>query len=102
MKTHTKVINFILLFSVFSSCSEKTPIYDKYLQEINQDFLFSKQREYDVSIWLNGGSLVDNIKKIDLGFQINHVSPEIDDARNILMKFVNDYVEKINSSTKIR
>lgn len=100
-------ISFIIVLLIFlSSCTytrmdqdaqEYLVIYDK----IENQYIKDMQRKYGASIFGSGGSMMYNIKSVSLSFNlVGEVG--IEQARELYVKFVSEFLDRINTDSAIQ
>jgi len=93
----------ILSFCSFSflNAEEENRVYLRYTKEIINSFVGEMRSEYGLECYGSGGSMPDDVEKIDVLF-IARRTATIEEARKIEVCCVKRLLEKINSHEKIR
>ena len=108
MKKYLKTVSiFILILIPFTSCStekkeHKEPVYGKYVDEIVDSYVLYVKKQYGLKCFGSGGGFRYNVNNISLSFQTHPQKIGIEKARVLLVKCVEDLLERINQHEKIR
>lgn len=104
MKIHAKLIIAIFVLITGSNMSAKEPKshdYEKYVDEIVNDFVDDMEKKYELHCYGSGGSMPNDIEKINVLFAYYKKST-IDDARKMEVNAIQELLQRINAHEKIR
>jgi hypothetical protein len=94
------VFTFFIGLSL-NSKENKSPQYIKYVDEIVRDFVKDMEKKYKLHCYGSGGSMPNDVEKIDVLF-ISYQKSSLDDARKIEVAAIQELLQRINNHEKIR
>ncbi len=97
----TLVILMMLVGFKANAEDEKSAVYTKYVAEVTSAFLKEVYQEYGFRCGGSGGSMPYDVEKISVSLDANQ-SATVDQARELVVKLTERFVQIINAHEKIR
>jgi hypothetical protein len=94
----------LLLFSpynIFSAQHFKVPVYEKNADKLTDQVAKKITRETGLRLCGTGGGMMDNIQMMAMSFD-HYGEITVEEARELLLCCVNEYLSAINADEKIR
>lgn len=96
-----KMVCYLLMFVCSSLYSGESPLYIKYVEQIQNDFAKYVLQQERAQLLCTGGALSNDVLEINLDFDIIGRAT-IDQARRLFVKYAEPMIRMINSNRKIR
>src|SRR5271163_1992438 len=105
MFKHARFILFITIITLtgatLHSKEHYLPDYEEYVNEIVNDFVKDMGKKYKLHCYGSGGSMPNDVEKIDVLF-ISYCKSTVDDARRMEVNAVQELLRRINTHEKIK
>ncbi len=95
------VITTLLMRLELYSEESRPPEYLKYIDEIVKGFAEDMEKKYELHCYGSGGSMSNDVEKIDVLF-ISYLKSTVADARKMEVNAVQELLQRINSHEKIK
>ncbi len=94
-------MSFLLSFSIWAATVDSGEEYEKYVNEIVQEFRTEMARDYNLICIGGGGRMPYDVEEIKVEFHAQ-TQATLEEARELEIKVTQRFLDKINQHTKIR
>jgi len=92
----------IAYLAIQDKVNSNAPVYEKDLNKMTKQFLVQAKKKYDVVGASFGGTLQDKIRVILVGVESKKTDCTVDEARELLVNCVEEYLTEVNKNEKLR